>query len=115
MELNVAACLWLTQAAAPHLETTKGSIVNISSIAAKRAFPGATLYCISKAAVDQLTYCTALELAPKVTPQALLPCRLGKGVHRCRASVAFSGAVHMRVRPCPFAWCAPPEAGLCAA
>jgi hypothetical protein len=80
MELNVAACLWLTQAAAPHLEATKGSIVNISSIAAKRAFAGATLYCISKAAVDHLTCCTALELAPKVPhPQASLLLRLGHG------------------------------------
>ena len=66
MELNVAACLWLTQAAQPHLEATAGSIVNISSVAAKRAFPGASLYCISKAAVDMLTMTTALELAPKV-------------------------------------------------
>ena len=66
MDLNVAAPLWLTQAAAPHLEKTRGSIVNVSSIAAKRAFPGATLYCITKAAVDQLTATTALELAPKV-------------------------------------------------
>ncbi len=30
-----------------------------------RAFPGVLAYCVSKAGVDQLTRCAALELAPK--------------------------------------------------
>ncbi|GIY02391.1 3-oxoacyl-[acyl-carrier-protein] reductase [Caerostris extrusa] len=42
---------------------TKGNIVNVSSIAGLRSFPGIAAYCMSKAAVDQLTRCTALELA----------------------------------------------------
>ena len=30
-----------------------------------RSFPGVLAYCVSKAGVDQLTRCAALELAPK--------------------------------------------------
>jgi NAD(P)-dependent dehydrogenase (short-subunit alcohol dehydrogenase family) len=49
----------------PHLEKTKGNIVNVSSVAGTRSFPNVLAYCVSKAGVDQLTRCTALELAPK--------------------------------------------------
>ena len=31
----------------------------------KQSFPGVLAYCVSKAGVDQLTRCAALELAPK--------------------------------------------------
>lgn len=51
----------------PHLIRSKGNIVNISSIAAKRPMQGAAAYCVSKAGVDMLTQQTALELAPKVS------------------------------------------------
>ena len=50
----------------PHLISSKGNIVNISSIAAKRPMEGAAAYCVSKAGVDMLTQQTALEMAPKV-------------------------------------------------
>ena len=46
--------------------SSKGSIINISSIAAKRPMQGSAAYCVSKAGVDMLTQQTALELAPKV-------------------------------------------------
>jgi NAD(P)-dependent dehydrogenase (short-subunit alcohol dehydrogenase family) len=52
------------QLAAPHLIKTKGNIVNISSVTGLRSFPGVLAYCVSKAGVDQLTRCAALELAP---------------------------------------------------
>ena len=41
------------------------SIVNVSSIAGLRAYPGALAYKMSKAAMDQMTRCTALELIGK--------------------------------------------------
>src|SRR5690606_4447138 len=41
-----------------------GSIVNISSIAGLRPYPTILAYCVSKAALDMLTQCLALELAP---------------------------------------------------
>ena len=35
----------------------------VSSVTGTRAFPGVLSYCVSKAAVDQMTRCIALELA----------------------------------------------------
>jgi NAD(P)-dependent dehydrogenase (short-subunit alcohol dehydrogenase family) len=55
----------MMQKSIPYLEKNQGNIVNISSVAGTRAFPNVLVYCISKAAVDQLTRCAALELAPK--------------------------------------------------
>lgn len=65
MNINVRSVYYLMQKVIPFLEKTSGNIVNISSIAGSRAFPGVMAYCISKAAVDQLTRCAALELAEK--------------------------------------------------
>lgn len=65
MSTNLRSVILLTQLAIPHLEKTKGNIVNISSVASNMAIPTATAYCLSKAALDQLTKCLALELAPK--------------------------------------------------
>lgn len=65
LNTNLRAAFQLTKAAIPHLEKTHGNIVNVSSTAGVRAFSGAINYCISKAAIDQLTKCTALELAAK--------------------------------------------------
>ena len=52
------------RAAAPRLAERKGSIVNVSSVNGLRSFPGVLAYNVSKAGVDQLTRCAALELAP---------------------------------------------------
>lgn len=42
----------------------RGSIVNVSSINAYRALPASSHYNAAKGAMDQLTRCTAVELAP---------------------------------------------------
>jgi NAD(P)-dependent dehydrogenase (short-subunit alcohol dehydrogenase family) len=65
MNVNLRAVFHLMQTATPYLIKTKGNIVNISSVTGLRSFPGVLAYCVSKAAVDQLTRCSALELAPK--------------------------------------------------
>ncbi|XP_059083565.1 3-oxoacyl-[acyl-carrier-protein] reductase FabG-like [Tigriopus californicus] len=65
MNVNVRAMYQLTMLATPHLIKTQGNIVNVSSVNGMRSFPGVLAYNISKAAVDQLTRCVALELAPK--------------------------------------------------
>jgi NAD(P)-dependent dehydrogenase (short-subunit alcohol dehydrogenase family) len=65
LEINLHATIELMRAAIPHLEKTGGCVVNLSSVAGLRAFPGITPYAVSKAAVDQLTHCAALELGPK--------------------------------------------------
>jgi len=65
LEINLHATIELMRDALPHLEATRGCVVNISSVAGTRAFPGIVHYAVSKAAVEQLTRCVALELGPR--------------------------------------------------
>ncbi|MFN8587517.1 MAG: glucose 1-dehydrogenase [Candidatus Eisenbacteria bacterium] len=65
MASNVDSILWMTRAAAESLKARKGAIVNVSSVAGGvRPYPGLASYCVSKAAVDMLTRCSALDFAP---------------------------------------------------
>ena len=65
MNINVRSVFYLMQKCVPFLEKTKGSVVNVSSVTGLRSFPNVLSYCVSKAALDQLTRCSALELAPR--------------------------------------------------
>jgi len=65
MDINCRSIILLMKFSVPHLIESKGNIVNVSSVTGLRAFPGVLAYCISKAAVDQLTRSAALELALK--------------------------------------------------
>lgn len=65
MNINLRSVFYIMQKCVPHLESTKGNIVNVSSVTGTRAFPNVLAYCVSKAGIDQLTRCAALELAPK--------------------------------------------------
>ncbi|MEP6901490.1 MAG: glucose 1-dehydrogenase [Actinomycetota bacterium] len=65
LDINLRSVFFVMQKCIPHLEKTKGNIVNVSSVAGTRSFPNVLAYCVSKAGVDQLTRCAALELAPK--------------------------------------------------
>jgi NAD(P)-dependent dehydrogenase (short-subunit alcohol dehydrogenase family) len=65
MDVNLRASFRLIRETAPALVERQGAVVNVSSVAGTRAFPGLLAYCVSKAAVDQLTRCAALDLAPK--------------------------------------------------
>jgi len=64
MDSNLRQVYLVTRAATPDLIKKKGSIVSISSVAGLRPYPGLTAYCVSKAGVDMLTRCVALDLAP---------------------------------------------------
>ena len=64
MAINLRAPFRLMRAAAPHLTERKGSVVNVSSVNGLRSFPGVLAYCVSKAGVDHLTRCAAIEMAP---------------------------------------------------
>lgn len=64
MDTNLRAVFVLTRAAIPHLVRTKGAVVNLSSVGGLRPYPNLLAYCVSKAALDHLTRCTALDLAP---------------------------------------------------
>jgi 3-oxoacyl-[acyl-carrier protein] reductase len=67
MNLNVKAVYLTAQAVAPGMiERAQGTIVNVSSIAARNGGgPGATIYSAAKAAVTAMTKGLAKELAPK--------------------------------------------------
>ncbi|NNG16025.1 MAG: glucose 1-dehydrogenase [Gemmatimonadales bacterium] len=64
LDINLRSVFDLTRRAIPQLKESRGAIVNVSSVTGTRAFPGVLAYCVSKAGVDQLTRCLALELAP---------------------------------------------------
>lgn len=65
MNVNLRSMFYLMQKCIPFLVQSKGNIVNVSSVTGTRAFPNVLAYCVSKAATDQLTRCSALELASK--------------------------------------------------
>ncbi|HJZ75154.1 MAG TPA: glucose 1-dehydrogenase [Vicinamibacterales bacterium] len=62
--VNLSAPFRLMRAAAPYLRARRGAIVNVSSVNGLRSFPGVLAYCVSKAGVDHLTRCAAIEMAP---------------------------------------------------
>lgn len=83
MDVNLRAAFQLMQFCAPHLAASKGNIVNVSSVTGLRSFPGVLAYCVSKAGLDQLTRCAALELAPKgVRVNAVNPGVVVTEIHR---------------------------------
>lgn len=65
MAINLRSVFYLMHLAVPHLERSRGTIVNVSSVTGVRSFPTVLAYCVSKAGLDHLTRCAALELAPK--------------------------------------------------
>jgi len=65
LNINLRAAFILMQQALPYITERRGNIVNVSSVTGLRAFPGVLAYCVSKAALDQLTRCASLELAAK--------------------------------------------------
>lgn len=83
MDVNVRAPFRLIRAAADALVRRRGAVVNVSSVAGPRAFPGLAAYCVSKAAVDQLTRVAALDFAPKgVRVNAVNPGVVVTNLHR---------------------------------
>ncbi len=73
MGLNFTSVLLVAQAANRVMQQQEqgGSIVNISSISARRPSPGTAVYGAAKAAVDQLTVTAGMEWAPKVRVNAI--------------------------------------------
>ena len=62
--VNVRGSFAFMTACIPYLKKTKGSIVNVSSVNGQQSFAGCFSYCTSKAAMDMMTECAALDLAP---------------------------------------------------
>jgi NAD(P)-dependent dehydrogenase (short-subunit alcohol dehydrogenase family) len=80
--VNVLGPSLLASAALPHLRATRGTIVNVSSTFGHRPAAGLSHYAASKAALEHLTRCWALELAP-----------LGVRVNAVAAGPTESGAL----------------------
>lgn len=65
MAVNTKSIFLTTRHAVPHMKAgSKGSIINIASIAGIRARPGLNAYCASKGAAIMLSKALAIELAP---------------------------------------------------
>jgi len=63
--VNLFALIRITQACLPGMRNLrKGTIVNLSSIAGKFAFPGSGVYAATKYAVEGITDALRMELAP---------------------------------------------------
>jgi NAD(P)-dependent dehydrogenase (short-subunit alcohol dehydrogenase family) len=62
--VNVLGPSLLAAAALPYLAAAKGAIINVSSTYGHRPAAGLSHYAASKAALEHLTRCWALELAP---------------------------------------------------
>ncbi|KAI6173076.1 hypothetical protein M3Y98_01043500 [Aphelenchoides besseyi] len=65
MDVNLKAPIRLALLCVPHLEKTKGNIINISSIASVVTCPNMPFYSMSKSALENFTRNYAIILAPK--------------------------------------------------
>jgi NAD(P)-dependent dehydrogenase (short-subunit alcohol dehydrogenase family) len=83
-------------------EGSSASVVNISSTLAERAIPGMVAYNASKAALNQLTRSLALEWAPQVRVNAVMPAVVDTPIHATRGmsseDVQSMGEMHPMMR-----------------
>lgn len=71
--VNVRAYFFVTQGAAPALREARGTVINVSDIAAFDGWQDYIPHCVSKAGVEMLTRTLALALAPEVTVNGIAP------------------------------------------
>lgn len=84
MRLNCQAPYEIILAAVPHLKKNPtSSIVTVSSVNGKQSFASCASYCMSKAAVDQLTRCASIDLAKDgIRVNAVNPGVIQTNLHR---------------------------------
>jgi NAD(P)-dependent dehydrogenase (short-subunit alcohol dehydrogenase family) len=92
LSTNVDGTVAVTRAAIPELRRAGGAagaaVLNLGSVAGTRPYPAVTAYCVSKAAVDMLTRCLALELAPAgVRVNAIAPGVVVTNLHTVTNSI----------------------------
>lgn len=75
LDVNLVGTLGWVQAARKGggLSAPGGAIVNVSSVSGLRASPGIDFYGVSKAAINHLTTCLAVELAPDIRVNGVAP------------------------------------------
>lgn len=69
---NLTGAFLMSRAAARVMQGD-GRIISLSSTFARTPFPGRAAYAVSKAGLEQLTRVLALELAPRITVNAIAP------------------------------------------
>jgi 3-oxoacyl-[acyl-carrier protein] reductase len=70
---NVVGPYQMLRACSEHLKTSRGSVVNVSSIAGIKAIGSSTAYVASKAALNAMTVALARALAPEIRINAVCP------------------------------------------
>jgi pteridine reductase len=70
---NLKVPTFLSQAAAPALRKSRGSIINIVDIHALRPLRDHTVYCTAKAGLHMLTRSLAKELGPEIRVNGIAP------------------------------------------
>jgi NAD(P)-dependent dehydrogenase (short-subunit alcohol dehydrogenase family) len=64
IEINLLGVMYTDRAALPHLERSRGYVLNIASTAAALRGPGMSAYCAAKAGVEALSDCLRIEMLP---------------------------------------------------
>ena len=62
IEINLLGVMYTDRAALPHLERTRGYVLNIASTAAVLRGPGMSAYCAAKAGVEGVSDCLRIEM-----------------------------------------------------
>lgn len=98
-DVNVRGPFLLCRELGPLLrEGSSPSVVNVSSTLAEKAIPGMAAYNASKAALNQMTRSLALEWAPAVRVNAIMPAVVDTPIHSSRGmtrdEVESMGAIH---------------------
>jgi pteridine reductase len=70
---TVKGSFFVTQAAAPHLRTTRGLVVMVEDVAAYQPWPSFAAHCAAKAGQAMLTRTLARALAPEVRVCGVAP------------------------------------------
>lgn len=73
VDTNLVAPALLIRALLPQLRANRGCVVNVSSVGGVLAMPARSYYGAGKAALNSLTRSLAVELAPEVRVNAVLP------------------------------------------
>ncbi len=73
IDTNLKGTFFCTQRALTALRAAQGAIVNIASVRAVQGAHGSSIYCASKGGVVSMTKAWAIEFAPDIRVNAVLP------------------------------------------